>query len=371
MNMRRQLINLDNRNVDFRFGVNAYDELSHILPAVVGKPLRAVLVCLQSQPADRIERIRRACTHCNFDPEIIALDVSKDLSVYQAVCDLMQEFGRVGLSADDCIIGMGDYALTSAVACAATQWRGGTTCVLLPTTLEAMVKCPTYASDFKLESSGDKVISIIPHVQLVVANADLVVEATQQDNALGWLSILIGAMCDGRASWNRFTNSLHSALEGQPTALNDLVSVGVHAYRDALMARNPSARAAIGYGATTACALSNLLGDTLSPDELLAEGIRFESRLATDVSNFDVDAVFDQDDILEMLGIPEPGFEIEVDEFVQAIKDVCFSRQNRFLIPLPKCLGTVRLSMASDELLAEHADAYLYSRKEILAEQNA
>ena len=371
MNIRRQLINLDNRNVDFRFGANAYDELSHILPSVVGKPMRAVFVCLESQPAERIERIRRACTHCNFDPVIVALPASVDLSLYQAVVDLMREFERIEITSDDCVIGMGNYALTSAVACAATQWRGGTTCVLLPTTLEAMVKCPTSASGFKLAPGGDEVISITPHVQLVVANADLVVEATPEENAAGWLSILIGAMCDGRASWNRFTNSLHSALEGQTTALNDLVSVGVHAYRDTLMARNPSARAAIGYGATTACALSHLLGNRLSPTELLAEGIRFESRLATDVSNFDVEAVFDQDDILDMLAIPEPGFDLEVDDFVQAIKDVCFSRQNRFLIPLPKCLGTVRLSMASDELLAEHADAYLYSRKENLIEQNA
>ena len=371
MNIRRQLINLDNRNVDFRFGANAYDELSHILPGIVGKPKRAILICLETQPADRIETIHHACTHCDFDPTIIALPASCDMLLYQSVCDLMQEFKQAGITADDCIIGMGDFALTSAVACAATQWRGGTTCVLLPTTLEAMVKCPTTAAGFKLAADDEEVISIVPHVQLVVANADLILEATPEENASGWLSILIGAMCSGRAPWNRFTNSLHSALEGQQTALSDLVSIGVRGYRDTLMARNPSARVSIGYGSTTACALSRLLGDRLSPAVLLAEGIRFESRLATDVSNFDVEAVFDQDDILDMLDIPEPGFDLEVDDFVQAIKDVCFSRQNRFLIPLPKCLGTVRLSMASDELLAEHADAYLYSRKENLIEQNA
>ena len=120
MNIRRQLINLDNRNVDFRFGAGAFDELPRILPAVVGKPKRAILFCLETQPADRIERIHHACTHCDFDPTIIALPATKDLSLYQSVIDLMQELKSAQITSDDCIIGMGDYALTSAVAVAAT-----------------------------------------------------------------------------------------------------------------------------------------------------------------------------------------------------------------------------------------------------------
>ena len=367
MSIRRVLINLDRHNVDFRLGLDALDELPHMLPVIVGKPKRALLLTTQDQPAQRIECVQHALAHCNFEYEIVILPSDIDLKKYSSLSFVYNKFAESHLTRDDCVIGLGDYSLTSVVSCAAASWLGSIACVLLPTTLQAAILCPTFAQDFELDSSDIQLVHINPHVNMVVCDLTIIKQQTQEENMLGWLLILIGAMTDGRAAWNRFTNSLVSALRGENIALRDLISVGVHAYRDIVMARNPSARAASDYGFTTARALQKLMDFNVPWYHLLAEGIRFESRLATDVQKFDVDAVFEQEDCLDLIGIPELGFSLNTDVFIQALKNVCFARQNRFLMPLPKTLGTVRLSMASDELLYKHAQAYLLSRQDLLS----
>ena len=42
--IRRQLINFQNRSVDVRVGLGAFDELSRMFASAVGKPKRAMVV---------------------------------------------------------------------------------------------------------------------------------------------------------------------------------------------------------------------------------------------------------------------------------------------------------------------------------------
>ena len=42
--IRRQLINFQNRSVDVRVGLGAFEELSRMFASVVGKPKRAMVV---------------------------------------------------------------------------------------------------------------------------------------------------------------------------------------------------------------------------------------------------------------------------------------------------------------------------------------
>ena len=54
--IRRQLINFQNRSVDVRVGLGAFDELSRMFASAVGKPKRAMVVW-NSAVSDRFGEI--------------------------------------------------------------------------------------------------------------------------------------------------------------------------------------------------------------------------------------------------------------------------------------------------------------------------
>lgn len=54
--IRRQLINFQNRSVDVRVGLGAFDELSRMFASAVGKPKRAMVVW-NSASSERFDEV--------------------------------------------------------------------------------------------------------------------------------------------------------------------------------------------------------------------------------------------------------------------------------------------------------------------------
>ncbi len=149
---------------------------------------------------------------------------------------------------------------------------------------------------------------------------------------------------------------------GGEIAFVDAICTAQTARLNTVKSASPSARRAFMYGQTTARALAACLGDAKVPAyRLLAEGMRFEARLAVDVCEFSVDEMFAQDDHLEDLGIEELSFDIDPDAFVDAIRAERFRRSNRFQLALPKNPGIIRLATVDDDVLERHARAFLAS----------
>ena len=94
--------------------------------------------------------------------------------------------------------------------------------------------------------------------------------------------------------------------------------------------------------------------------------MRFEARLAVEAAKFDVDAVFEQDDRFDDLGIEELPFKLDVDRFIDALKETNARYSNRLLFALPKNPGIIRLTAVTDDVLVRHASAYVASRAELL-----
>ena len=146
----------------------------------------------------------------------------------------------------------------------------------------------------------------------------------------------------------------------------DALCMAQTARSSVIKAANPSARNALEFGVTTARALRSCLGDAIPAYQLLAEGMRFEARLAVDAFGFDIDDVFSLDDRLDDLGVEELPFELEFDRFLTALKETRFKRSNRFMFSLPRHVGTVRYATVEDDVLERHARAYLASRAELM-----
>ena len=358
--IRRQLINFQNRSVDVRVGLGAFDELSRMFSSAVGKPKRAMVVWNDATSERFGEVVEHALVDAGFAVSLLVLDVSPAGAT----------LADAGITCDDLVVAVGDTATCSVVSWCANQWCGRTECALLPTTFDAMLTVATTMKPLVASSANAlPAISFRPEPGLVVCDLDLVREADPEDLKLGYV-VLVGTMLSSSKSrWNQFTETVPEILAGEEVALVNAVQWSQTARKDVLMATNPSARHALDFGKTGERTLRVCLGDAASQVpayQLLSEGMRFEARLAHDACDFDIDYVFEVDDCLEDFGIEELAFDLEPAAYIEEFRRQQFVRSNRSMLPLPAALGAIRLTSVEDEVLERHAHAYLASRKELL-----
>lgn len=368
--IRRQLINFQNRSVDVRVGLGAFEELPRMFASAVGKPKRAMVVWNAAVSERFGEVVDHALVDAGFAVSQLLLEVSP---AGATLADADVVFGALsanGITCDDLVVAVGDAATCSVVCWCANQWCGRTECALLPTTFDAMLTVATTMEP--LVASGDHAlpaIAVRSEPGLVVCNLDLVREADPEDLKLGY-AVLVGTMLSSSKSrWNQFSETVPEILAGEEVALVNAVQWSQTARKDVLMATNPSARHALDFGKTGERTLRVCLCNAAAQFpayQLLSEGMRFEARLAHDACDFDIDYVFEVDDCLEDFGIEELAFDLEPAAFIAEFRRQQFARSNRTMLPLPAALGAIRLNAVDDDVLERHAAAYLTSRKELL-----
>lgn len=367
MTVKRQLLSFGARSVDVRYGLGGVDELSRLVKSAVGKPNRALLVHAADLDPALVTRVRHMLSDAGFTYEVHAVELPEGpfvpLDAVGSVCDAC---AAAGITADDLVIATGDARICSLAALAAKLWQGGCACVLVPTTLDAMITAPTALPAFDTAGSHG-MLWHLPEPQMVVSDVALLHDASAEDLAFGRVLIVGAFMADSRRAWEHLGELMDGLVARDDAALLDAFATTQTARRAVLSAANPSARHALEYGVTTARALRRCLGPEVPWWRLLAEGMRFEARLAVDAASMSVDDVFEQDDRLDDLGIEELPFSLGVDEFVAAIDEVRARHSNRRLFALPKHVGSIRLTAVKDDVLARHAEAYLASRAELLA----
>ena len=368
--IRRQLINFQNRSVDVRVGLGAFEELSRMFASAVGKPKRAMVVWNDVTSERFGEVVEHALIDAGFAVSLLVLEVSPSGAT---LADADTVFGALsvnGITCDDLVVAVGDTATCSVVCWCANQWCGRTECALLPTTFDAMLTVATTMKPLVASSAHAlPAIAFRPEPGLVVCDLDLVREADPEDLKLGYV-ILVGTMLSSSKSrWNQFTETVPEILADEEVALVNAVQWSQTARKDVLMATNPSARHALDFGKTGERTLRACLVDAASQVpvyQLLSEGMRFEARLAHDACDFDIDYVFEVDDCLEDFGIEELAFDLEPASYIEEFRRQQFVRSNRSMLPLPAALGAIRLTSVEDEVLDRHARVYLASRKELL-----
>ncbi|MFQ9751335.1 MAG: hypothetical protein ACLRX0_05980 [Collinsella aerofaciens] len=74
--IRRQLINFQNRSVDVRVGLGAFDELSRMFASTVGKPKRAMVVWNDATSERFGEVVEHALVDAGFAVSLLVLEVS-------------------------------------------------------------------------------------------------------------------------------------------------------------------------------------------------------------------------------------------------------------------------------------------------------
>lgn len=368
MSMRRLLVNFGANCTDFRVGLDAADELPSLLKHVVGAPKRALVVGDGTASVERARAVRRALIDTGFAVDTMTLGGHVPHRSLSVAGDVFAALAEHGLTADDLIVALGDTDVCSVVSFCAKTWRGGLSSVAVCGTLDAMCTVATSMRGLDVAGAQDA-ISLTPGWDMVIADLDLVIGEGIDELGLGYVQLLSSALAQSRRVWEQFPEKICGMLAGDAVAFADALCGAQTSRSGAIRSANPSARHAYLFGYTTAHALRRCLGDGVAWYRLLAEGMRFEARLAHDVCNLEVDTIFEIDDRLEDLGIEELAFDLAPSDFVEALKSERFARTNRLMLALPRYPGAIRLCAVDDEVLGRHATAFLQSRRELLDER--
>lgn len=363
MTIKRQLLNFNGRTVDIRMGSGALHELSRLASGLVGLPKRAVLVVGEDDVDAHGREVGRALVDAGFAPEVVTVEPSHASEIAR-VDDALAACARCGLTADDLIVAVGSAQVCSIASLTGQLWAGGVPVLLVPTDLATMVCAATEMHPFDAPGARG-MVSLRPLPSMVVCDLDLATTSSLGLRQLG-CALMTGALfAEGKKPWSRFIELAPLIAQGDLAALSEALVAVQLARRNVVKATNPSARQALRFGRTTAAALAHVCGGTLTGAQCLAEGMRFEARVATEAAKCPVDAVFALDDVLFDLGLDEHPFTIDADALVRSIVNEHARISNRFLLPLPSSVGSIRLASAGEDMLRRHAEAFVASRAEL------
>lgn len=363
--IRRQLINFGSRSTDFRVGAGVLEQLGKMVKCLVATPKRAVIVTDASLAESAGLEVSRTLIDAGFTVRDLSLPAGENVATLDYAVQLFDALDSCDITRDDVIIGLGGMGVCSLVGFCARSWCGETPYALVPTSLDAMTVCATSSLPLDTRSSS-QMVSVEPRAALVACDLDLVHTSPRDDLMNGYVMLCASAFIDSRRQWDRFEGMVDGILENAEVPMVDALCMAQTARAAVINAANPSARNALEFGATTARALRLCLGDSVPAYRLLAEGMRFEARLAVDAFGFDIDDVFALDDRLDEFGVDELPFEVGYDEFLSSLRESRFKRSNRFMFSLPRHVGTVRYATVDDGDLERHARAYLASRAELM-----
>lgn len=354
----RQWISVSGVSCDLRVGNGAIRSLGSILKGAVGHPTVCALVVEESVEASLAERVRRQLTDAGFEVRLVSVASDQPACTVEATGKLAADLCAAHITCDDLICAVGSTEVLSAVSYVAGSWCGGTPLALVASSLDAVIEC--LATPRGIDVAGvPEMLATRPCARYLIADLDVMDCDPAHEASILMRSLMAAtALADGEKTverlWDRSELMVAGDLETLAAQIADTAKSRGHIMGSTAI----SLRQTIGFGQTFMRAVAGLLGDGVARGLLLAEGIRFQARLAAGMELSSVDDVLTIDELLDMLELAPISCDVEPDALVEALKAERYLRSGRFLLGLPRKLGSVRLSSVDDELLAEHARAW-------------
>lgn len=359
----RQWVTMPGGSMDARMGVGLADRAGKELKSTLGTPRLAVLACIEAAPADQIERIRRSLADAGFSVERMALPSGDAALSLDAAQPVLAALGDLGATAGDGLVVVGDTGALSLASFVAKSWCGGISLMGYPLDLRAALEGSCTPLGFTVGTHPE--MFIFPAAtRYVYCDFELMEPAFGGEEELFGRALMVcGAVADAEKAFGKLWDSIDGYLEGDAKVRATVIGDAFRSRGRVISSTSVVVRDSLGFGRTFLRALRPLVSGDVPPSTLLAEGMRFSARLAAGQGDFPVDDVVAIDEMLDAFGlgyVEDVGF--TPGEMAEALKAECFLRSNRFQMLMPKSFGRIRLATLSDELLAEHTEAWIGAR---------
>jgi len=359
----RQWVTVPGGSMDTRMGTGLADRAGKELKSVLGSPRIAVLAPTAAVPAEQVERVRRSLTDAGFSVQRIEMPQGPDALTLDAAQRVLDELDRLGVTSGDGLCVMGDTGALSLASFAAKGWCNGISLMAYPLDLRAALEGG--CTPVGLTVGAHREMYAYPTaMRFVYCDFELMEPSFASEEELYGRALMVcGAAADTEKAFGKLWDGIDGYLEGDPKARATVIGDAFRSRGRVAASTAVATRDSLGFGRTFLRAARPLFGADVPSSTLLAEGMRFASRLAAGQGDFAVEDVLAIDESLDALGLGYvESVPFSAPELARALKCECFLRTNRFQMFLPKAFGRIRLATLSEDLLAEHAAAWVDSR---------
>ena len=367
--VKRQTMALPGTSCDLRMGHGALNTMGKELRSLTGKPRLAAALIGEDVPDEVAQEVRRQLADGGFEAVVLNPPADKSCTLGSAE-ELVEQLDGAGVTADDIMLAVGDDKILGLASFVSGIWCGGTPLAVVPTDAYALLEGIASPRALDVLGGRDRMVSIKAYPRMAFFDLDLpgLTEGTAFEAALAMC--VATAVCDGNDTFASLAGDAESISGGNvdvfATHLLDLV----RSRSKLASATSIAMRQALSYGMVFARALNELV-EGCPEAVLIAEDLRFSSRLAVGCGKADIDLVYAQDALLERFGLGEVACDVSAQELTDAVRAACFAHSNRFMFPLPESIGRVRLSSVEDDAFAANIAAWCDSRIDLLADLDA
>lgn len=362
----RQWVTLRGSSMDARVGRGISAEVAHDLRSVVGRPHACALLHAADAPAEALAQIHRGLSDQGFDV------LTAELPAGEGCCDLAHaqqvasELARMHVTSDDLVVAVGHAPELALASYVCRDWCGQTSCALVPCDLTSAVTCGVTPMGLAVDGVPN-MLQQDGTARFEICDLDLF--GLDDDSADARENVLLArahmvatAMADCQKAFETLWDATDALVGGDANALTEQLTATLRSRGKIVSSSSVAVRQSMAYGLTFARALEGLLGASAPRSSMLADGLRFASRVAVASEELSLDDMLTQDELLDNLGLGTVERAVDADALFDALRAERFRRTNRFMLEVPRALGRVRLTNVEEDLLREHVAAWCGSR---------
>ena len=361
----RQWVTLRGSSMDARVGRGISAEVAHDLRSVVGRPHACALLHAADAPQDALDQMHRSLSDQGFEVLLAELPSGEKCCDLEHARAVAAELARMHVTSDDLVVAVGHAPELALVSYACRDWCGQTSCALVPCDLTSAVTCGVTPMGLSVDGTPE-LLQQPGTARFEICDLDLFGlpegDAVSEDVLYARALMVASAMVDCQKAVETLWDATDDLVAGNKNALTEQLVATLRSRGKVVSSSSVAVRQSMGYGLTFARALEGLIGDAAPRSAMLADGLRFASRVAVAADELSIDDMFTQDELLERLGLPTVECAVDPEALLAAIRAERFLRTNRFMLEVPRALGRVRLTNVDEDLLREHVTAWCGSR---------
>jgi 3-dehydroquinate synthetase len=354
----RQWISLAKGSCDVRLGHGAIELLGSATRGSLSNARACALLVQESAPDDLVEETWRQLTDAGFGVTELPLPAEGTARTLACATELAEAFAEIGLTADDLVCALGSTDGLSLAAYVASSWCGGVELACLPLDLAAALQA--VVTPRGLDVAGKReVVGVRGHAKYLIADLGWMSCDPHDERVLLACAIMAQtALTESEKAFSTLWDRAYDIAAGDSAAIA-LQLVDTLKNRGHIVASTSIAiRQSIACGETFVHAMETLVDEEVPTAILLAEALRFISRLSAGKEQLSVDDVLAVDELLDRLGLTTMACTVDPEDMFAALKAERFCHSRRFLLALPRALGRVRMATIEDELLHDHTRAW-------------
>jgi 3-dehydroquinate synthase len=296
----------------------------------------------------------------------MAVPLGESSKSWSMAGDILEALAAHAISRGDVVMALGGGVVGDLAGFVAATYMRGIGLVQVPTTLLAMVDSSVGGKTGVDLNAGKNLAGAFKQPLAVMADTSTLASLSEDEWRSGLAEVAKSAVIDGEEFFAWLEENAAALLDRQPDVVEEAVGRCVE-FKARVVGEDEleeGPRECLNYGHTLGHALEKASGYGTVPHGLaVAEGMRFEMRVAMDLAGAESAFVKRQDRLLDALGLPALEVELHATEVHAAMRGDKKVRSGVVRMVLPSAPGQWQCVEVADATISAHLGAWASTKE--------